>query len=185
MVLVVAVVGMPGSGKGVLSELVKEAGIPVFSMGDMIRAEVEARGLEGDPHVFGRVAQELRDEFGYGVLASRLAPHINSALTENQLVLIEGLRGGDEKDVFLESWPDSFKVIAVNVDADIRFNRISARGRAEDGDRNALSRRDERELGWGVGELIAGADWSLDNSGDLETFKNLSEQWLNSLFPSH
>jgi len=184
MILVVAAVGMPGCGKGELSALVKAAGIPVFSMGDMIRAEVEARNLDGDPHVFGRVAQELRDEFGYGVLASRLVPHIESALAGSQLVLIEGMRGVDEKDIFLEHWPN-FKVVAVVVEADIRFDRISLRGRAEDGDRAAFDRRDDRELSWGVGELIAGADWSLDNSGDLETFNNLSEQWLKALFPSH
>jgi len=185
MVLVVAVVGMPGCGKGELSALVKAAGIPVFSMGDMIRDEVEARNLEGDPHVFGRVAQELRDEFGYGVLASRLAPYIESSLVDSQMVLIEGMRGVDERDIFLEHWPDSLRVIAVVVEADIRFNRISARGRAEDGDRAAFNERDRRELSWGVGELIAGADWSLDNSGDLETFNNLSEQWLKALLPSH
>ena len=94
------------------------------------------------------------------------------------------MRGVDEKDIFLEHWPN-FKVVAVVVEADIRFDRISLRGRAEDGDRAAFDRRDDRELSWGVGELIAGADWSLDNSGDLETFNNLSEQWLKALFPSH
>ena len=45
MVLVVAAVGMPGCGKGELSALVGAAGIPVFSMGDMIRAEVDPRRL--------------------------------------------------------------------------------------------------------------------------------------------
>ncbi len=184
MALVVAVVGMPGCGKGESAAVVSAAGLPVFSMGDMIRAEVESRGLEGDPMVFGRVAQELRDEFGYGVLAERLAPLVDAATKEHPLVLIEGMRGTDERDVFLEHWTDGFRVVAIVADADVRFRRISSRGRAEDGDRLSFDARDQRESTWGVSELMVLADWRLDNSSDLDTFKNVSETWLKTVLPS-
>ena len=185
MAMVVAVVGMPGCGKGELAAVVSEAGFPVYSMGDMIRAEVDSRGLEGDPLIFGRIAQELRDEFGYAVLAERLAPIVDEAKKEHSIVMIEGMRGTDEKGVFLDYWSDDFKVVAIAADADLRFQRITARGRAEDGDRPSFDARDERESRWGVSELMVGADWTLDNSEDLNTFKNRSQAWLKALFPSH
>ena len=39
----IAVCGMPGSGKGEFARIIADNGIPVRSMGDMVRAEVEAR----------------------------------------------------------------------------------------------------------------------------------------------
>jgi len=65
---IVAICGMPGSGKGELNRLAVERGIPVLSMGDMIRAEAESRGLEETPRNIGEVAVNLRAEFGDGVL---------------------------------------------------------------------------------------------------------------------
>ena len=56
---VLAVCGMPGS-KGEFAQVFMEAGIPVRSMGDMVREEVARRELEVVPEVFGQVASDLR-----------------------------------------------------------------------------------------------------------------------------
>ena len=70
MGLVLAVCGMPASGKGEFATVLSNSGIPVCSMGDMIRSEVTAREIEESPRVFGEVAAELRAQHGDGVLAS-------------------------------------------------------------------------------------------------------------------
>jgi len=57
---VLAVCGMPGSGKGEFAQVFMDAGIPVRSMGDMVREEVARRELEVVPEVFGQVASDLR-----------------------------------------------------------------------------------------------------------------------------
>ena len=41
----VVVVGMPGSGKGVFSDVARGSGIPVYVMGDIVREETIRRGL--------------------------------------------------------------------------------------------------------------------------------------------
>ena len=180
---VVAICGMPGSGKGVFGEVAKELGLPVRSMGDQIRAEVDARGLAGDPHVFGRVALELREEFGDQVLADRLAPVVEADLQNNTLVIIEGMRGVAERDIFVQYWGDDFGILSISASAEERFQRISARGRAEDGNRSTFTERDERELGWGLGELILGSSWELTNEGGLDAFRVSCGEWLNSMLP--
>ena len=43
---VLAVCGMPGSGKGEFAQIFIDAGIPVRSMGDMVREEVARRELD-------------------------------------------------------------------------------------------------------------------------------------------
>ena len=105
MARVVAVCGMPGSSKGEFAAILSEAGVPIVSMGDMIRAEVAQRGLDEAPHVFGEVAAELRAEFGEDVLAVRLCDHVDALLSNHSMVLIEGLRGTAEEDaVFSARW---------------------------------------------------------------------------------
>ena len=104
MANVVAVCGMPGSGKGEFAAVLDQAGIPIVSMGDMIRAEVRQRGLVEEPHVFGQVAAELRAQHGEEVLAVRLCERVDELLEGHPLVLIEGLRGTAEDDVFSQRW---------------------------------------------------------------------------------
>ena len=53
-------VGLPGSGKSEAAAVARDLGIPVVTMGDVIRQECRDRGL--DPATeHGRVAQALRE----------------------------------------------------------------------------------------------------------------------------
>ena len=46
MGVVIAVSGLPAAGKGEFADILAQNGIPVRSMGDMVRAEVKMRGLK-------------------------------------------------------------------------------------------------------------------------------------------
>ena len=90
---VVAVCGMPGSGKGEFAAVIAEQGVPVLSMGDMVRAEVRRQQLAESPGIFGEIAAQLRAQFGEDVLAVRLADAVDELLAKHPVVLIEGMRG--------------------------------------------------------------------------------------------
>ena len=139
-------------------------------MGDMIRAEVASRGLEESPNIFGEIASELRAEFGEEVLAVRLADKIDLMRSDNELILIEGLRGTAERDIFQNRWNNEFKVVGIRADKEVRFQRIMKRNRSEDGDRKSFETRDEREKGWGLEQLIAQADYLVENRDPLSEF---------------
>ena len=178
---VFAVCGLPASGKGEFATILAKTGIPVLSMGDMIRAEVKKRNIEEYPEVFGEVAQQLRQQFGDDILAVRLCSAVDNLLEKHDVVLIEGLRGVAEYDVFHSHWSDRFSTIAVTADEEIRFQRIQLRGRAEDGNRDSLKIRDEREIGWGLDVLINQADFTLSNDGSLSDFVNKCQIWLEQI----
>ncbi len=93
MARVVAVCGMPGSGKGEFANVLSENKIPVLSMGDMVRAEVTRLELKETPGIFGEIAAQLRVEHGEDVLAVRLADAVDTHLESHSIVLIEGMRG--------------------------------------------------------------------------------------------
>ena len=44
--LLVCVVGMPGSGKSLVSQVARELGFDVVVMGDAVREEAKRRGIE-------------------------------------------------------------------------------------------------------------------------------------------
>ena len=178
---VIAVCGLPASGKGEFAAVLAESGIPVLSMGDMVRAEVKKRNIEEYPEVFGEVAQQLRQQFGDDVLAVRLCSAVDTLLEDHNIVLIEGLRGVAEYDVFFAHWQERFSTVAVTAEVDVRFHRIQMRGRAEDGDRDSLKIRDEREIGWGLDKLIVQADSVIDNDGNLVEFINKCQIWLKQI----
>ena len=174
----VAVCGMPGSGKGEFAKILADQGIPVRSMGDMIRAEVKSRGMEGSPDVYGEVAADLRAEFGEDVLAIRLADEVSELLEANPIVLIEGMRGTAEYEIFSSRWSPNFSSVAITANQEIRFQRTQSRGRSEDGDREQFQIREEREAGWGLYSLIENADFEIKNESSLEDLVSLTNNWL-------
>ncbi len=178
---VVAVCGMPGSGKGEFAAILAEHHIPILSMGDMVRREVQIRGLEESPSIFGEVAHDMRMKFGKNVLAVRLVEAINELLNSHNVVLIEGMRGTDEFDVFHNEWGEDFISVAIDTHEDIRFARIQKRGRSEDGSKEEFEQRNQREIGWGLDILLKNADETIGNDGTLEEFSNHVFDWLNSI----
>ena len=179
MARVVAVCGMPGSGKGEFASVLHNRNIPVLSMGDMVRAEVRRLELEESPGIFGEIAAQLRSEHGEDVLAVRLADAVDELLQTNDIVLIEGMRGTAERVVFEQRWKEKFYSLAVDATPDTRFTRIQNRGRSEDGDRTAFEIRDTRERGWGLESIIGEADFLIDNNVNLDEFQKSCEEWLS------
>jgi dephospho-CoA kinase len=174
---VVAVCGMPGSGKGEFAAVLELQGVPVLSMGDMVRAEVKRQNLAESPGIFGEIAAQLRAEHGEDVLAVRLADAVDELLESHPIVLIEGMRGTAERIVFSQRWSEAFASVAVEASPDVRFTRIQNRGRSEDGDRASFEVRDTREIGWGLDQIILEADHHIDNNLDLATFQENCRTW--------
>ena len=174
---VVAVCGMPGSGKGEFAAVLELQGVPVLSMGDMVRAEVKRQNLAESPGIFGEIAAQLRAEHGEDVLAVRLADAVDELLESHPIVLIEGMRGTAERIVFSQRWSEAFASVAVEASPDVRFSRIQNRGRSEDGDRASFEVRDTREIGWGLDQIILEADHHIDNNLDLATFQENCQTW--------
>ena len=178
---VVAVCGMPGSGKGEFAKIIANQGVPVRSMGDMVRAEVSRRGLDPSPNIFGEVAADLRAKHGEEVLAVRLADEVDSLLITHALVLIEGMRGTAEFEIFSNRWQVNFSSMAIVASKDIRFARTQSRGRSEDGDYSQFQTREKREAGWGLMDLINTADFTIKNESSLEDLTYQSQSWLAGL----
>lgn len=168
---VVGVVGMPASGKSEAARLARDEDVPVVTMGDVIRDEVERRGLEPTDENMGRVATALRDEEGDDAVARRCVEEIRAH--DGSTVLVDGLRSDEEADYFRDEFGEGFTLVAVEAPFETRLERVRDRDRDDDmATADELRDRDERELGYGMGEAIENADVRIRNDGSLGEFRD-------------
>lgn len=179
---VIGTVGLPGSGKGEFAAVAREEGVPVVSMGDVVRQACRDRGLDPADH-HGRVAEVLRQEEGRGAIAARTLPLIESALEESEVVVVDGLRSGFEAERFEAAFGDDFTLVSIEAPFDVRRDRITDRGR-DNPDRESLSERDARERGFGMDEAIDRADIRLRNTGSLREFRAMVHEVIKGTQPN-
>ena len=169
---VIGLVGLPGSGKSEAAAVAAEQDVPVVTMGDVIRAACRERGL--DPATdHGQVAKALREEDGRDAIAARSLPLIEDALESNVTVVVDGIRSDVEVDRFVEAFGEDFTLVSVEAPFETRAERLDLRGRdasAEEGG-ETLEDRDARELDFGMGEAMAMADVTVENTASLAAFR--------------
>ncbi len=172
---------MPGCGKEEFLAVAAARGFTVIRMGDVVRDEAKRRGLPVTDAAVGPLAHEERKAHGYGIWAERTIPHVTG-----QRVVIDGLRGGAEVDVFRRAFGARLAVVAIHASPRRRFERVSKRGRSDDvGSWEEFSIRDERELGWGLGDVIATADYMIVNEADLASFRAAAGAVLDAIEGHH
>jgi dephospho-CoA kinase len=169
---VVAIAGMPGAGKGLVSSIAQSRSIPVFVCGDVIREETERRGFPTTPENMGRVMLSIRREQGPGVVAERLIPRIASSAS--RVVVVEGVRSMDEVEALMQD--HTVTILAVHASPRTRYERLVRRGRSDDPKSwEEFVERDSRELSVGIGNVIALAEQMLVNEASANEFNEAAE----------
>ena len=161
---VIGLTGLPGSGKSTLVAAIEDLG-QVITMGDVIRNEAKKRDLESTDENLGKIAKELREQGGQGIIAEKCVEWINEL--QCLVVIIDGIRSMYEVKVFRKYW--KFPIIATILDDELRFKRLSERGRSDDPETLIdLKERDQREINFGVKEVIEYADYKFINDKSLQ-----------------
>jgi dephospho-CoA kinase len=127
---------------------------------------------------------QLRKEQGNYVIAELCIPQILKQATSR--VIVDGLRSLFEAEIFKANFP-KFSLLAVHASPQIRFNRLSNRRRSDDPtERQVFNERDMRELGVGLGNVIAMSEQMIVNHNSIEQVKakvkeslsRIEEKWL-------
>ena len=166
---VIGLTGMPGAGKSIVVDTARHLGYGIVTMGDVVREQTHQRGLEPTPQNVGKVMLELRAEGGNYAIAKKCIPKIEQQASHK--VLVDGLRSQFEADIFKEHF-QKFTVVAVHASPQIRFQRLSRRGRSDDPKMwEVFHERDMRELSVGLGTVIALSEKIIVNDNSIEEFK--------------
>src|SRR3989454_489382 len=176
-VRVVCVTGMPGCGKEEILVVARDLGFTIVRMGDVGREEAQRRELPITDSAVGGMAHSEREAHGFGIWAERTLPRIHG-----DRIVVDGLRGRAELEVFRKAFGDALIVLAVHASPKTRHERMLRRKRLDDAVTiEAVLARDLRELSWGLGEVIAMADIMLVNESSLDEFRRQARVSLERL----
>ena len=172
----IAVVGMSGTGKSVITEYLEEKGWTKCYFGGITYKLMEEAGIERS--VDGKNEKEfrekLRKEHGKECYAKFLEPEIREAIKTNNVVL-DGLYSWYEYKYLIERFPE-LKLLCVVTNKKLRYKRV-ARRQDRPFDEAAIKDRDLSEIeNLYKGGPIAFADYYILNNGTRRnTIKQLEE----------
>jgi dephospho-CoA kinase len=127
MVKILAIVGMPGSGKSVVASYLKNKGFPLIYFGQIIMSELEKRQLPVTLQNEQKIREEIRKQKGMDVCAQIALPLIRSKLAEHQLIIIDGLYSFSEYKALKTEFKDNLLVLAIFTPKTIRYERLTLR----------------------------------------------------------
>ncbi len=166
--VVILLAGMPGAGKEEFLRVAKKEDYDIVRMGDVVREQAEIADVSKEDISIGEFANRERQDHHDGIWADRTLSKISEEKT-----VIDGIRSVDEVNIFRSELEKDAPIVAIHSSPKTRFKRLKERSR-EDAPQTLkeFHERDSRELDWGLGKVIARADWMIVNEGTLSEFYN-------------
>jgi dephospho-CoA kinase len=177
---VVAVVGMPGSGKSEVARRLERRGFTVVRFGDITDEEIARRGMEISEKNERYIRELLRQEHGMAAYARLNLPRIETALQQSS-VAVDGLYSWEEYILLKSHYGERFLVLAVWSSPATRYSRLAHRTRRPLTPAEAR-KRDYAELEKvNKGGPIAMADHLIANEGSLADLEKAADRIIGRL----
>lgn len=174
--MIIGITGFLASGKGAVSELLKEKGFTIYSCSDIIREECIERSIELTRDNLQKIGNELRERFGANILTKRLANKLKiEGLGRNYV--IESIRNPAEIDELRKL--SKFILVFIDAKAETRYQRAKERLKEKehinslneflDSEKKEMESKDPNSQ-----QLLKCkqmAELTIDNNGTLEDLK--------------
>lgn len=174
----IAVVGMSGTGKSIVTDYLEQIGWKKIYFGGVTYKLMQEAGIERteDGKSEKEFRERLRKEHGPACYAKFLEPDIKEALETSDVVL-DGLYSWYEYTYLIEKFPN-LKLVCVVTDKNIRYDRVSKRVNRPF-DHTAIVERDLSEIeNLYKGGPIAYADYYILNNGTIDDATNRIKEIL-------
>lgn len=169
--MIIALVGLPGSGKGTAAKILEKHGFQIVRFGEVTDKELKKMGLEINEKNEREIRERIRKELGMGAYAIMNAPLIDEKLKKSNVV-VDGLRSFEEYKILKERFGEKLKTVAIISSQEKRIERLKnrkVRPLAEE----ELKDRDKNELiTLNVGETLARADYKIVNESSIKDLEN-------------
>lgn len=164
---IVALVGMPGTGKSVVTDYFEKKGYHKIYFGGVTVEEIKRRGLLLNEANEKMVREEFREKYGMQAYATLNLPKIKEALKNNN-VIIDGLYSWSEYKVLEEKFGERINVLAVVSPRKARYERLAERPVRPLTYEETKSRDYSEIENLEKGGPIAIADYTVLNDGSIE-----------------
>jgi len=184
--MIVGLTGSLASGKGVVSDFLKEKGFVYLSLSDELRELAKERKINLTRENLQNLGNELREQKGSGALAELIVNKIKNQQYRN--VIVDGIRNPAEVK-FIRNNLKNFFLLSVDASPKIRFERMKERNRESDpktwDDFLLVDDRDkgigEADFGQAVAKCMGMADFILMNNGALEEAQKAVEELYDEM----
>lgn len=178
---VVAVVGLTGSGKSEIAQMLIDRGYVRVRFGDATDMELKRRGLAVSEANERVVREDLRRALGMAAYAILNRPRMDEVLAQGKNVVADGLRSWAEYVLLKEHYGDRLLVVAVHAPPEVRRERLAKRP-VRPLTPEEVKSRDYAEIEkLDMGGPIAMADRVIVNDGPMEKLKEAVEAILGEM----
>lgn len=189
---IVALVGMPGSGKTEAGLVFEKHGFHKERFGQAVLDEVLARGMQVNEANERKIREDLRAEFGMDVMAKKLVKRIEK-LSSSTFILADGLYSWEEYIYLKQAYQKDIYVVAIHASPEVRYARLTSEQRKYDPekDKKAVYRsytleqaksRDHSQIeNLHQGGPIAMADYHIVNEGTKEELADAVEALIKNI----
>jgi dephospho-CoA kinase len=171
---VIALVGMPGSGKSEAAAVIESHGYKRIRFGDITDEGVKQKGLALNEDSERLVREELRQLKGMAAYAILNLPRIQDAL-EHSNVVIDGLYSWEEYKYLKEQLAGNLLVVTVWSPPALRYKRLADRKIRPLSAEQARSRDYAEIENVNKGGPIAMADYIIINNSTLKSLLKQTE----------
>ncbi len=178
---IIAIVGLPGSGKTESKNFFKKKGVPIVSFSNILNEYIDTNKLSHDEKTHKKLREGWRKKHGMAAFAIMSKKNIETALRDNSIVVIEGMRSWEEYKYLKKEFPKvNVYILVVYADKTLRYKRsekrLYRRGfYGEERDLNEL-------LNLNMGPTIAFADFLVKNNFSLDEFHDKLEEVYRSVY---
>ena len=178
---IIAILGLPGSGKTeVINYLIKKLGWPKVYFGYVTFDELKKRNLEINEKNERMVREDLRKTYGRLYYAEQIIQKIEN-IKKDANILVESLYDWDEYKLFKEKFADNFMTIAIYSSPETRYKRLSQRSVRPLTLKEAQSRDYAQIKNIFQAGPIAMANWTVINESSLEELREQIDKIINRI----
>ena len=178
---IIGLVGQAGSGKGTVADILKnQYGAGYIRFSEILGELLATLGIKNTRDNFIAISKAVRKAFGEDVLS--YAVEKKALASPEELIIVDGIRR-PEDIVALEPLPQ-FKLISIEVPAEIRFQRMKARGE-KSGEKNMtweqFRAEDEAETERSIPSVMKRAWKTISNEGTREALESNMRNIMDEL----
>lgn len=165
----IALIGMPGSGKSVAAEFFRKRNISVLRFGDQTDIGLKEHNLLRNEKNERWYREKLREDFGMAAMAIKIEPRIVELSKETNAIVLDGLYSWEEY-VYLKHRFPQLKLLCMYAPPPLRYTRLQKREIRPLTEDEARSRDISEIENLHKGGPIAMADFLVVNDGTEKEF---------------
>ncbi|MFH0832329.1 MAG: AAA family ATPase [Candidatus Aenigmatarchaeota archaeon] len=173
----VAIVGMPGSGKSEAARIFEKHSFVKIRFGDVTDEFVKKKGLLLNEENERAAREALRKKCGMDAYAKLNDKRIDDALKKSDVV-IDGMYSLEEYMYLKKKYPN-ISVVAINAAPELRYKRLAARAIRPLTQNEAKTRDMAEIMNTNKEKTIANADFKVMNDGSINELRESVKKIIN------